>query len=388
MTLFDEPSSEEHRHPRPPPAGRRERHRSAAMRQVRRRLLRRHRHAARRPPPFDAVSSRDQVQRHAPPGSRRLRLRAPRRRHRVRRTPTAGRATTSRRPLRRRRTTISTSTTSGSPSRTRTTGTASATPTTRAAAGLPLQSRRRSTSSADCFTDADPCVTRRLQHRHARAVAVVDDDAAAGRPGRRDHPDPRRLPGEPLPQGAGRQPEPHAAGDACPEFRQRYAVLRARWRTRLPELRASDAARWCASTTTAGRCARSPADLQATKYIGQSMLLAGARPLPRAERRQLLPQRAASTRLSGPPASTGPATASCRRWATTCWAARSRSSAARSRSARPGSSRWSSAPNTSSCSTSSPSIVRAQRRPHVRAHRPGRFRAALLIKIADARMAP
>ena len=64
------------------------------------------------PAMFDTVSTRDQVQRHAPPGARRPRLPSPRRRHLGRGTPTAGRATTIVRRSRSPRTTISTSTTS------------------------------------------------------------------------------------------------------------------------------------------------------------------------------------------------------------------------------------------------------------------------------------
>ena len=44
------------------------------------------------------------------------------------------------------------------------------------------------------------------------------------------------------------------------------------WPTRCPSC-APRRWRWCASTTTAGRCARSPPTSPATKYLGQSMLL-------------------------------------------------------------------------------------------------------------------
>ena len=317
---------------------------------------------------------RHQVQRHAPPGSRRPRIPAPRRaaspsvalrlgeRLQVRpplghHPPRSVRAQLHARPrvhaqlrqrLRRQQ---------------------------RGAAGMPINSLAL-TSSAGCFT-ADPAiVTRRLHIDTIEPSLSWTMTPAAGHPGRRHHPAPRRLPVEPVPQRARRQPEPTAAGTPP-------AVSPALRRFRPARLRLPGAARLHPRDVRGlrrqlGRSARSrPTSWEQIPRPLDAAL--GARPLPPAGRRQLLPQRLRVRRRWARPASTGPATASCRRWATTCSAARWRSSAAPARNVPPGSSRWSSSAKYEVLlyKPESPFAPNADRT--LRPHRPGRVRDALLV---------
>ena len=216
------------------------------------------------------------------------------------------------------------------------------------------------------------------QHRHVRAVAVLDDDPAAGRPGRRHHPDPRRLPVEPLPQGARRQPEPHAAGARARSSASATPCSRA-LAYAFPELRASMLGDGAPLRRQLGRPRRHRRRGRRPSTSASRCCCPLARPLPPAERRQLLPRR----RIELPdsrarPASTGPATASCRRWATTCVGGK----LAFLRRPQQERSSWFVEMELGAkyeiLLYQARIAVRPQRRPHVRAHRAGRVRDPVL----------
>ena len=168
-------------------------------------------------------------------------------------TPTAGRTTTGPTRCRSRRTTISTTTTSRWRCRTRHNWDSVCDANNAAAASLlDLQAL---TSSQHCFTaGAADVVTQPPGHRRGRTVAVLDDDAAPGGPGRRHHPDPGRIPIEPLSaacwsaaSSASRRSTSRPTGNATPCSRAPPTPSRSG---------APRRSSWRASTRTAGPCRR------------------------------------------------------------------------------------------------------------------------------------
>ena len=204
-------------------------------------------------------------------------------------TPTAGSTTTARTRSRSPRATISTTTTSRSA--------LSYTPQLgqrlrrqQRRGETPLRPAARSTSSAHCFKPAHAdVVTQPLPIDAVEPSLSWTMTPAPGRPGGRHHPDPRRVPVEPLPQRAGRQPAPRRRRSTSRPYRQRYAVF-ARAAYAFPQWRASgigDGAPLRGQLGGAGGDRRPGG--QQVPQLGDAV--DPARPLPPPERRQLLSRR-------------------------------------------------------------------------------------------------